>query len=511
MLGGQPRNFIGRLNADGTLDATFNAGADYHVDALAVQADGKIVMGGKFEMLNGQSRYYIGRLNADGTLDLGTGLAVGLNGPSTFVPGGVGEYAIAYSNDTTQTVQNAVLMVALPTLADYLDNSGGGILWPQRQQLFWKLGNLAPGSSGLLSFRVRFFWGIPRGIKDAAVAQLGGTNIPDGFNVQSYLAYVPTTIVVERQLTSTEVQAERLAYPEFNQLYGQATQEGFAFGVANSLTLSTGEQMTEIVLLRFQPKFAAMFLRRQGDRAQATLVDESSYVVRSTRGVQSFNFQTDEWEIVAGSASTGTFGPQAVNSTFSECMKNCIMELVPKVVIKNLSKTASTISKGVDCYRAASGDQLSMPKCAQIIKKIPGVSEAIDLGKCNSDCQQSPDTHVCTKDIRYCDTGGFPYGWFGIHSITTCRCIKDPATGRAGQYMACETTQVCAICEKCVDTGSGPVCMTPNRSGGLVSGATTGWRQCRAAPPARHAASAGSPMTPTPSTGHRATCSRASP
>jgi len=68
-LGGQTRTNIGRLNADGSLDTFFNPGADYEVASLAVQADGKILVGGNFTTLGGQSRNCIGRLNADGTLD----------------------------------------------------------------------------------------------------------------------------------------------------------------------------------------------------------------------------------------------------------------------------------------------------------------------------------------------------------------------------------------------------------------------------------------------------------
>ena len=70
-LGGQTRNHLGRLNADGTLDSTFNPGASglSCVYSLAVQADGKILVGGNFTTLGGQTRNYIGRLNADGTLD----------------------------------------------------------------------------------------------------------------------------------------------------------------------------------------------------------------------------------------------------------------------------------------------------------------------------------------------------------------------------------------------------------------------------------------------------------
>jgi len=68
-LGAQSRNYIGRLNADGTLDTSFNPGANNEVISLALQADGKVLAGGGFTTLGGQSRDRIGRLNADGTLD----------------------------------------------------------------------------------------------------------------------------------------------------------------------------------------------------------------------------------------------------------------------------------------------------------------------------------------------------------------------------------------------------------------------------------------------------------
>jgi hypothetical protein len=39
------------------------------VQSLAVQADGKILVGGIFTTLGGQARNHIGRLNSNGTLD----------------------------------------------------------------------------------------------------------------------------------------------------------------------------------------------------------------------------------------------------------------------------------------------------------------------------------------------------------------------------------------------------------------------------------------------------------
>src|SRR5438132_64534 len=71
--GSTARHCIGRLNADGSLDMTFDPGATSAVWALAVQPDGKILVGGDFTTLGGGGtgvtpRNYIGRLNADGSL-----------------------------------------------------------------------------------------------------------------------------------------------------------------------------------------------------------------------------------------------------------------------------------------------------------------------------------------------------------------------------------------------------------------------------------------------------------
>lgn len=72
-LGGVARTNLGRINADGTLDTNFNAGTPlsyfYRVQTLALQPDGKILVGGFFTNLCGQARTNLGRLNANGTLD----------------------------------------------------------------------------------------------------------------------------------------------------------------------------------------------------------------------------------------------------------------------------------------------------------------------------------------------------------------------------------------------------------------------------------------------------------
>ena len=57
------RNYIARLNPDNTLDTTFNPNADFIVYAIALQADGKILVGGAFSNIGGQPRNHIARLD----------------------------------------------------------------------------------------------------------------------------------------------------------------------------------------------------------------------------------------------------------------------------------------------------------------------------------------------------------------------------------------------------------------------------------------------------------------
>jgi len=69
-VNGQARTGIARLNADGSLDASFNPTfGSYSIISVFVQADGKIMVGGTFSGVNGFSRSNLVRLNGDGSLD----------------------------------------------------------------------------------------------------------------------------------------------------------------------------------------------------------------------------------------------------------------------------------------------------------------------------------------------------------------------------------------------------------------------------------------------------------
>lgn len=78
VVNGHRANGLARLNADGSFDATFSAAISEDenqgmpptaVYALQLQADGRLVVGGNFLNINGVRRRFIGRLNADGSVD----------------------------------------------------------------------------------------------------------------------------------------------------------------------------------------------------------------------------------------------------------------------------------------------------------------------------------------------------------------------------------------------------------------------------------------------------------
>lgn len=104
-INGTTSNRIARLNSDGTLDTTFttNIGTGFgatRVHTIAIQSDGKIIVGGTFSTINGVTSNKIARLNSDGTPDttfttnIGTGFGssvyrVGIQSDDKIVVGGI--------------------------------------------------------------------------------------------------------------------------------------------------------------------------------------------------------------------------------------------------------------------------------------------------------------------------------------------------------------------------------------------------------------------------------------
>ncbi|HAL72182.1 MAG TPA: hypothetical protein DCP71_10460 [Verrucomicrobiales bacterium] len=113
----QVQRGIGRLNADGSVDSSFIATSSPSnnivdpVTAFAFQPNGKIIIGGFFSRINGISRSRLAVLNADGSLvnvapnPDGTVLSIGMQADGQFIIGG------AFSNLATSQYYDGIARI----------------------------------------------------------------------------------------------------------------------------------------------------------------------------------------------------------------------------------------------------------------------------------------------------------------------------------------------------------------------------------------------------------------
>lgn len=80
-IDGAARNCVARLNSNGSLDASFDAGSlgDQFVFAIAMQQDGMIVVGGEFTSVGGYLRNGVARLTTIGSVDTSFNPGSGMN------------------------------------------------------------------------------------------------------------------------------------------------------------------------------------------------------------------------------------------------------------------------------------------------------------------------------------------------------------------------------------------------------------------------------------------------
>jgi uncharacterized delta-60 repeat protein len=83
---GVPGGEVVRLNANGSVDTNFTASitaGEPTIHSVAVQPDGRVMIGGMFSGINGATRIRLARLNADGTLD--PGFVTSVNSSISFI------------------------------------------------------------------------------------------------------------------------------------------------------------------------------------------------------------------------------------------------------------------------------------------------------------------------------------------------------------------------------------------------------------------------------------------
>ncbi|HEY5914947.1 MAG TPA: Calx-beta domain-containing protein [Verrucomicrobiae bacterium] len=106
-VNGYPRPHIARLNTDGSLDMNFDpgpAGPNRTIYSLALAPDGSVYIGGAFSAVGGLSRNFIALLNTNGVVSTNFAPVKGVDGPV---------YAMALQNDGRLLIGGSFSMVEL--------------------------------------------------------------------------------------------------------------------------------------------------------------------------------------------------------------------------------------------------------------------------------------------------------------------------------------------------------------------------------------------------------------
>ena len=201
-------------------------------------------------------------------------MLISTGAPNQISPGETVDYAIQYLNDMTITVQSSILMLQLPQAAYFLEGTGGAVYWPDRHQVFWKLGNLPPGANGFVSARVKFQWGLAADYSDGSYTQFAGTNYnAAALDVAEYNAYQTSAPRVTQivELSAAEFAAVRATSTELEDLYKMALAEGFQYLSAARITYADGKEAVNGALRTADRQYGRILSLGEG-RALASTV-----------------------------------------------------------------------------------------------------------------------------------------------------------------------------------------------------------------------------------------------
>ena len=344
-------------------------------------------------------------------------IVLSLGGPSRVSPGQTVEYAAFFLSQLQATIDDVVLVVALPGLASFVDATGGGIYWPELHQVFWRLGDLAPGATATVAARVRFPWGLPDGLADNALALLGSASMAGGdFDFGPYLTYQPTTITSESALDAAALAGERAAHPDLDRLLADAAAAGFTLLSASALVASDAHEVTSVALGR---PGALQIVERDGDATLARTHTATSFELRDVGGGLRFDYATGSssasgsWAASAGARALAHPPPEP-ELTVGDCMRNILVStLAPHSGKRLVQESLQALDRPACMACWLIGDLETCSTCAaaafpgsSLNPKIFAERFLIYYGTCLKD----PNSRPCKQPERACTATPVPGG-----------------------------------------------------------------------------------------------------
>jgi uncharacterized repeat protein (TIGR01451 family) len=286
-------------------------------------------------------------------------------GPSRVSPGETAD--IAVSVYAGSPVSHAVLILALPSAAEYVDSTAAGTYWPERHQVFWRLGDLATGDETVVGLRARYAWGLPNNYEDGSMALVAGQDFnPAELDVDSYWSYTPPEVESETPLSDGEFLAERGRNAALGALLASASAAGFVAPSARHLVLSGGVEVGVVALARAD---AAQFIVWDGSGALSFTYDRDAFRIADAHGGMAIDWRT------FAPAFTGAW-PQGISALavppagfwYGDCMYNCSIRSLYDAENDKLLDIVNNSTECRECFAYSVPSQCK--KCSEKLDPI---------------------------------------------------------------------------------------------------------------------------------------------
>ncbi|PDW04270.1 right-handed parallel beta-helix repeat-containing protein [Candidatus Viridilinea mediisalina] len=397
-----------------------------------------------------------------------------ITGPRSMASGQMVTYGISYANNMTTTIESAVLMARLPVLTTYRGSSEGGIFWPERRQVFWKLGDLEPGATGHLLINVQYHWGIPDRTNDNLAAMLVGTNYnAERLDVAPYLSYTPLSATSVQTLSEEQWEAHVAQREALETLQSQASSEGFMWASAERITLNDGRVVMQAILLHPQQPWVRT-LHTLGNDNRATTYRPQRYSVQDTTGGLEWHTASDQlrlwgsWDLASGAAWPGVQLDAELCDAGGVgcCLGNCLGKVALNAVVGHKVKVIGDVMTARACANviATGGAAEALGDCAASLKAnwikvndLPVLGDLASITECLAQCAGDPNSNDCTSDLITCDKPWYNiYYWAGIPNRTVWRC-QDGCYSSIPNFLPCAFGECCMPGVGCV-SGEGMDC-----------------------------------------------------
>ena len=340
-------------------------------------------------------------------------LAVDVIGNRRITPGERGSFELKYRNGMEVAAENVIITFDIPLETAYISSSDNGLYRTDLdiQQVFWRLGNVAPDSAGSVSVTVEVPFGLPDG-KLHFFANIAASNYENSnIDVTEYLNLNIVEIVSQKDLSQSEISNLLTSNKKVKDLENMLGEQGYFFyntGIRRDL--SNGDSMLTLFFLA-PSTFSPTLLTFDGNKAFAEVFNNGEYSLFDTDGGYTTHTSDGTFE------SWGTWAETRSLRT-AHCQVNCTINNVPGWFTGLINGKLNDLMTIPSCYlcRASKGTAIDdCAKCAdmaaQKYKEIPGVSWVIDVAKCLKDCKDNPNLHICTEDKLECGTSII--GWLG--------------------------------------------------------------------------------------------------